>query len=102
LSKYKLPVKVIVIRNNLLGQIKWEQLVMEAEPEYGIEPQPIDFAAFARSCGAAGFTIERPADAESILRQALAHPGTVVVEAVVGVLGKGEKEREDRQNGFGR
>jgi pyruvate dehydrogenase (quinone) len=42
---------------------------MEAEPEYGVELQPIDFAAFARSCGAAGFTIERPEDAESILRQ---------------------------------
>jgi thiamine pyrophosphate-dependent acetolactate synthase large subunit-like protein len=40
---------------------------MEAEPEYGIEPQPTDFAAFARSYGAAGFTIERPADAESIV-----------------------------------
>lgn len=83
LVKHKLPVKVIVIKNNVLGEIKWEQLVMEAEPAYGVELQPIDFAAFARSCGAAGFTIERPEDAESILRQALAHPGPVVVEAVV-------------------
>ncbi len=83
LVKYKLPVKVIVIKNNVLGEIKWEQIVMEAEPEYGVELQPIDFAAFARSCGAAGFTIERPEDAESVLRQALAHPGPVVVEAVV-------------------
>src|SRR5580692_2819774 len=31
LVKYKLPVKVIVIKNNVLGQIKWEQIVMEAE-----------------------------------------------------------------------
>ena len=28
LVKYKLPVKVIVIKNNVLGQIKWEQMVM--------------------------------------------------------------------------
>ena len=83
LVKYNLPVKVIVIKNNVLGEIKWEQVVMEAEPEYGVELQPIDFAGFARCCGAAGFTIERPEDAESILRQALAHPGPAVIEAVV-------------------
>ncbi len=83
LVKYNLPVKVVVIKNNVLGEIKWEQLVMEANPEYGVELQPIDFAAFARSCGAAGFTIENPADADEILRRALAHPGPAVIEAVV-------------------
>lgn len=25
--KYKLPIKVIVIKNNTLGQIKWEQII---------------------------------------------------------------------------
>jgi pyruvate dehydrogenase (quinone) len=83
LVKYQLPVKVVVVKNNVLGEIKWEQLVMEAEPEYGVELQPIDFAGFARCCGAAGFTIERPQDAASILRQALAHPGPAIIEAVV-------------------
>lgn len=83
LVKYNLPVKVVVIKNNVLGEIKWEQLVMEADPEYGVELQPIDFAGVARSCGAAGFTIERAEDAQSVLRQALAHPGPAIVEAVV-------------------
>jgi pyruvate dehydrogenase (quinone) len=83
LVKYNLPVKVVVIKNNVLGEIKWEQLVMEANPEYGVELQPIDFAAFARSCGAAGFTLENPADAEDVLRRALSHPGPAVIEAVV-------------------
>ena len=44
LVKYKLTVKVIVIKNNVLGQIKWEQMVMEGNPEFGVELQPIDFA----------------------------------------------------------
>jgi pyruvate dehydrogenase (quinone) len=48
-----------------------------------VELQPIDFAGFAMNCGAAGFTIERPEEAESVLRQALAHPGPAVVQAVV-------------------
>lgn len=83
LVKYKLPVKVIVIKNNVLGEIKWEQMVQEANPSFGVDLQPIDFAAHARACGAAGFTIENPMDAESTLRQALAHPGPAVIEAVV-------------------
>ena len=83
LVKYKLPVKVIVIKNNELGQIKWEQMALDANPEFGIDLQPIDFAMHAQACGAAGFTIEDPKDAEDVLRQALAHPGPAVIQAVV-------------------
>jgi pyruvate dehydrogenase (quinone) len=81
--KYNLPVKVIVIKNNVLGQIKWEQIAMEGSPEFGIELQPIDFAAVALGCGAAGYSIEDPAQAATILREALAHPGPAVVQALV-------------------
>jgi pyruvate dehydrogenase (quinone) len=83
LVKYKLPVKVIVIKNNVLGEIKWEQMVMDGNPEFGVELQPIDFAGYAKNCGAAGFTIEEPGQAEAVLRAALAHPGPAVIEAVV-------------------
>src|SRR5262249_9906570 len=83
LVKYKLPVKVIIIKNNTLGQIKWEQMVFEGNPEFGVDLQPIDFAAFARACGAAGFTLDDPAQAESTLRAALEHDGPALVEAVV-------------------
>ncbi len=83
LVKYKLPVKVIIIKNNTLGQIKWEQLVLEGNPEFGCELQPIDFAAYARACGAAGFTLDDPAKAEQVLTEALRHPGPALVEAVV-------------------
>jgi pyruvate dehydrogenase (quinone)/pyruvate oxidase len=48
--KYKLPVKVIVIKNNSLGQIKWEQMVFLGNPEYGCELEPINFAGFAEAC----------------------------------------------------
>jgi pyruvate dehydrogenase (quinone) len=81
--KYKLPIKVIVIKNNTLGQIKWEQIVFLGNPEYGCDLNPIDFAGFARACGGTGFTIEDPADCGRILDEALATPGPVLVEAVV-------------------
>jgi pyruvate dehydrogenase (quinone)/pyruvate oxidase len=81
--KYKLPIKVIVVKNNSLGMIKWEQMVFLGNPEYGCELEPIDFAAVARAFGATGLTIEDPADCGAILDQALATPGPVLVEAVV-------------------
>ncbi|HWC47105.1 MAG TPA: thiamine pyrophosphate-dependent enzyme, partial [Casimicrobiaceae bacterium] len=83
LVKYDLRVKVIVIKNNVLGEIKWEQMVLEGNPEYGVELQPIDFEAYAKACGAGGFTIEKPKDAAKVLRAALDHPGPAVVQAVV-------------------
>jgi len=81
--KYQLPIKVVIIKNNSLGQIKWEQMVFLGNPEYGCELQPIDFAAFARACGASGFTIERAFECGAILQEALATPGPVIVETIV-------------------
>jgi pyruvate dehydrogenase (quinone)/pyruvate oxidase len=81
--KHQLPIKIIVFKNNVLGQIKWEQMVFLGNPEYACELQPIDFAGIARACGASGFVIEKPQDCGGILDQALSTPGPVVIEAVV-------------------
>lgn len=81
--KYQLPVKVVVLKNNTLGQIKWEQMVFLGNPEYGCELQPIDFAAVARACGGTAYTVENPSDCGAKLDQALATPGPVLIEAVV-------------------
>jgi len=83
LAKYNLNVCVVVIKNNVLGQIKWEQMILDGNPEFGVELWPIDFAKVAEAVGALGFTIERPEEAESVLRQALAHSGPSVVQAIV-------------------
>ncbi len=83
LVKYALPVKVIIMKNNVLGMIKWEQIVLEGNPQYGVDLQPIDFEAYAKACGAGGFTIEKPQDAEKVLKAALEYPGPAVVQAVV-------------------
>ncbi|HVC90408.1 MAG TPA: thiamine pyrophosphate-dependent enzyme [Acidobacteriaceae bacterium] len=83
LAKYKLNVKVIVIKNNVLGQIKWEQMVEDSNPEFGVDLEPIDFAKVAEACGIAGFTMERPDQAESILRRALDTDGPALVQCVV-------------------
>lgn len=79
----QLPVKVVVIKNNSLGMIKWEQMVFLGNPEYGVELGPIDFVRFAEACGGRGVRIENPNTCHDQLAEALAMEGPVVIEAVV-------------------
>jgi pyruvate dehydrogenase (quinone) len=81
--KYKLPVKIFILKNNTLGMIKWEQMIFLGNPEFGCELQPIDFVAFAQACGAKGFRIDDPANCREMVAAALAAPGPVVIEAIV-------------------
>ena len=81
--KYDLDVKIVVIKNNVLGQIKWEQMVFLGNPEYVCELQPIDFAAVARGFGMNSYTIDDPAACGETLRHALATKGPALIEAVV-------------------
>jgi len=81
--KYKLPVRIVVIKNNALGQIRWEQMVFLGNPEYVCDLQPIDFAGVARAIGVSSFVIEDPNRCGAILDQALATEGPVLIEAVV-------------------
>ena len=82
-AKYGLNIKVVCLRTNSLGQIKWEQMVFLGNPEFGCDLQPIDFAGFARACGGKGYTIEDPERCGEMLDAALAEPGPVLIEAVV-------------------
>ena len=84
--KYHLPVKIVIVKNGTLGQIKWEQMVFLGNPEYGVELQPIDFAAVARACGGAGFTAEDPTDCGRMVEEFLAVPGPAILQAVVDPL----------------
>jgi pyruvate dehydrogenase (quinone)/pyruvate oxidase len=81
--KYRLPIKVVVIKNNSLGMIKWEQMVFLGNPEFACDLHPIDFAAYARACGAIGLRVEDPAECGDVLGKALATPEPVLIEAVV-------------------
>ncbi len=80
---YKLPIKLVIIKNNTLGQIKWEQMVFQGNPEYQCELFPIDFVALAQAVGAQGVRIDDPKTAGEQFERALAMPGPVLIEAVV-------------------
>ncbi|MGH2866347.1 MAG: thiamine pyrophosphate-dependent enzyme [Solirubrobacteraceae bacterium] len=83
LCQEQLPVKVVVIKNNVLGLIKWEQMVYLGNPEYGVDFQPIDFCRVAEGCGAKAVHINDPARCRDQLRDALALDGPVVIECLV-------------------
>ena len=81
--RYRLPIKIIIVKNNSLGQIRWEQMVFLGNPEYECDLTPIHFADFARACGGAGFTIDDPNLCGEILDRALRTPGPAIIEAIV-------------------
>src|SRR4029079_13119410 len=83
IAKYKLPIKVFIISNTTLGQIKWEQIVFEGNPEFGCDLHPIDFAKYAEAVGVRGFTLDRAENAEKIISEAFEHNGPALVECVV-------------------
>jgi pyruvate dehydrogenase (quinone) len=83
IAKYRLPVKIIVIKNNMLGMIKWEQLAFEGNPQYGVQLHPIDFVAVSQACGVAGYTVDDPHLVKAVLSEAFHHAGPALVEAVV-------------------
>ncbi len=81
--KYNLPIVVIIIKNNTLGQIKWEQIVFLGNPEYGCELHNPSFAKFADACGGLGWTVEKPEEIRPTLERALASNKPSLIEVVV-------------------
>jgi thiamine pyrophosphate-dependent acetolactate synthase large subunit-like protein len=81
---HKLPLKVIVFNNSALGLITLEAESIGLVPfRQAIEfPNP-DFAAFARACGAHGFTAKDPGFLTAEINEALAVNGPAIVDCVV-------------------
>lgn len=81
--QYDLPIKVVVIKNNILGMIRWEQMAFLANPEYGVEFSPIDYAKFAEACGGKAYVVREPEKVKSVIRKALKEKSPTLVEAYV-------------------
>ncbi|HZZ60041.1 MAG TPA: thiamine pyrophosphate-dependent enzyme [Roseiarcus sp.] len=86
LVQHRLPVKVVVMKNNTLGLIKWEQMLYLGNPEYGVDLHPVDFAKIAEACGAPGIRIDDPKRCRDQLKEALSRPGPGLIECVVDPL----------------
>jgi len=81
--QYDLPIKVVIIKNNTLGMIRWEQMAFLGNPEYVVEFSPIDFAKFADACGGKGYTITEPSDVGPIIHKAMDEKKPTIIEVYV-------------------
>jgi len=81
--RYRIPLKVLVIKNNMLNQIAWEQMMFLGNPQFGCELQPIDFAKAAEAMGGKGFSIESADQVTQVLDEAFATQGPVIIQALV-------------------
>jgi pyruvate dehydrogenase (quinone) len=81
--QYNLPIKVIILKNNTLGMIRWEQMAFLGNPEFGVEFSPIDFAKFAESCGGKGYSIRKPGEVKSTMKLAMKERKPTIIEAYV-------------------
>ncbi len=82
LKQLKLPAKVVVFNNGALGFIELEQK-SSGFLNTGTELENPNFAMMAEAIGIKGVRIEDPSEVQGKLAEALAHPGPVVVDAVV-------------------
>jgi pyruvate dehydrogenase (quinone)/pyruvate decarboxylase len=80
--QHNLPIKIIVLKNNSLSEVRFEQQEL-GNPPYGCDLGPIDFVGFAKACGADGFRCATPAEVRPALTSALRSPRAAIVEAVV-------------------
>ena len=77
-----IPVVVLILNDNAYGFIKWEQQA-KGFTNFGLDLGNPDFARFAESFGAAGFTVRKGDDLSEVLRQVFALNRPAVIECPI-------------------
>lgn len=72
----------IIWRDGFYDMVRFQE-EMKYGRRSGVDLGPIDTVRFAESTGARGFTVERPEDFASTLRNAMALPGPVLIDVPV-------------------
>lgn len=80
--RYKLPIVMIVLRNDKLGFISLEQ-ESAGLPDWGTEVANPDYAKFAEACGGVGFSISHPDEIAPALENAFSSNQPCVIEVAV-------------------
>jgi acetolactate synthase-1/2/3 large subunit len=71
-QQYKTPVKIISLNNRYLGMVRqWQELDYEGRYSHSYMDALPDFVKLAEAYGHVGLKIERPADVEPALREAM-------------------------------
>ncbi len=81
--EHRLPVKIVVYDNAGWGLVHLEMEAAALPAASGTTFPNVDFAAFARACGAIGFTVRDPALLGATVKEFLAAPGPAILHAIV-------------------
>ncbi|GGA38060.1 acetolactate synthase [Paenibacillus physcomitrellae] len=80
----KIPVKIVVINNQVLGMVRqWQELIYENRYSHIDLSGSPDFVKLAEAYGVKGLRATNKEDAQAVWREALETPGPVLVEFVV-------------------
>ncbi|NQT62440.1 MAG: Rieske 2Fe-2S domain-containing protein [Candidatus Marinimicrobia bacterium] len=85
--KYKMPIKIVVLNNNELGEISKEQSAGQF-PVWGTDLVNPNFAELANSIGATGFAVNHKSDLTGVLKElfSLEGPGLVEIASDVSLV----------------
>ena len=83
--QYSAPVKTFISSNGSYGTIRMHQEIYYKRRVHGTELTNPDFARWAESFGVRGLTLSAIEEAPSVVEQALAHDGPVVVDVRTAV-----------------
>ncbi|MDW7712571.1 MAG: biosynthetic-type acetolactate synthase large subunit [Deferrisomatales bacterium] len=79
--QYDLPVKIAVLNNGFLGMVRqWQELFYGKRYAHTRMEFAPDFVKLAEAYGALGLRAERPDEVVPVIREALAHPGPVIMD----------------------
>jgi len=82
LTQMKLPVKVVIFNNGVLGFVALE-MKAAGYVETGTDLKNPDFAAMARAMGIHAVRVEDPGELPTAIRDILAHDGPAVLDVVI-------------------
>ncbi len=82
IRQYKLPVKIVVFNNGLLGFVALEMKV-QGYPPFATDLDNPDFALMAESMGIKGIAVRTPDRVAPAIAEALAHDGPVLLDMYV-------------------
>jgi pyruvate dehydrogenase (quinone) len=82
LRQLKLPVKIVVFRNDALAFVELE-MKASGFVDFATDLDNPDFAKMAEAAGILGLTAERPEQVQPMIAQAFAHAGPALVEVPV-------------------
>jgi pyruvate dehydrogenase (quinone) len=75
---------VLVLHNNDLNQVTWEQRAMEGDPKFAASQDipDFDYAAYADLCGLQGIRVEHPEEITGAWKRAFASPVPTVIDVL--------------------